>query len=540
MPVLKTVLPSGLIPVILACLALPSPLLAQETQPAGAVVSETVVLDDTGEPVRMKNGYPLHLIYGAGNLEEMGCPVHEQPECFAVAARYLHDMGARTTRKTLSWLHTEFEQGTYDWTNPDNSIPYLIEEGYTPVILISDTPVWASHPDALRILEERGDGRFVVCLEIEEEHWDDYEKWLTDAVRRYGEYIDYYEIMNEPDGMCGMYPKYWQGNVGGVGVGGRPEYYAEILKRSAKVIRKEDPTAKISVGGFENKRGLQTDFVEGIYENGAGPYFDAIAIHPYGIPFEEPFCRAWMETVREVMKKYGDEDKPFWITEYNNEGHGELDMSFTVRRKHRLLRETPWITIAIPLGTKYMYYGEDAVNWPLRAMKKMEATEFAPREEWGQDFEAPTIDLLSNWEWRAQPVDDANWPEIELEQETGVDFSTGLHIKGRPTNKRIRACFLPYVASDDPTIELQYAVDPSKLETEVHLRVGLETLDILEPVQESDYVATVAEFNRYHGLKLRVRDHFPELADKGINMFWIEFSTPDPGFSIRIDDVRVY
>lgn len=489
----------------------------------------------------MRGEYRADLIYGAGHIAALGCPEEDRPACVTDWARYLHGFGLRSTRKTISWLHTEPEQGRYDWTRTDNSLPAAAAEGMTIVALVADTPVWASHPDLRRILDERDDGRFVVCLQNEEEYWPDFERWLETAVRRYGHIVDYYEIWNEPDGMCGMYPIHRDGEIVGIGVGGNPEWYAELLKRASRVIRAHDPVAKVAVGGFECKHGLQTDFVEGIYERGCAPYFDAIAIHPYGTPFGEPLHRRWMATVRGVMAAHGDGHKPFWITEYNNEGHGELDMSFTVRRKHRLMRETPWIAIAIPLGTQYMFYGREAVNRPLRAIRRMQQTEFEARREWRQDFEASDEDLFAQWEWRAMGADSGQWPETRILDAAGRNGSRALEVLATPDLARIRVFFLPYVRSDDPTVEAWYAVRHESGHIPIEVRVGVECLDILQDERLSEPVPShPPDDDGFHRVRFRIRDAWPDWADAGVNMVWLEFSSETPGFAVSVDDVHVF
>lgn len=505
-------------------------------------VSATSRADSGPPPVRpMRGEYPADLIYGAGNIFALGCPENEQPECVTDWARYLHGFGLRCTRMTVSWLHTEPEQGIYNWTKPDNVLPALAAEGMTVIGLVADTPVWASHPVLRRILDERGDGRFVVCLQNEEKYWPDFERWLEAAVRRYGHILDYYEIWNEPDGMCGMYPIYRDGEIVGIGVGGNPEWYSELLKRASRVIRAHDPGAKVAVGGFECKGGLQTDFVEGIYERGCAPYFDAIAIHPYGTPFGQPLHRRWMATVRDVMAAHGDAHKPFWITEYNNEGHDELDMTFTVRRKHRLIRETPWITIAIPLGTQYMFYGREAVNLPLRAIRRMQQSEFAARTEWEQDFEAPDEVLFADWEWRAMPVGGGDWPEVRIADGMGRNGSRALEVRAGTSTRRIRVCFLPYVRSGDPVFEAWYTVHGTSGRDPVEVRVGVECLDILQDERLSEPVAsTPSADGDYRRVRFRVADAWPDWAGAGVNMVWLEFSSETAEFTVAIDDVSVF
>ena len=63
-------------------------------------------------------------------------------------------------------------------------------------------------------------------------------------------------------------------------------------------------------------------FLEGMYEAGAAPYFDALALHTYGFTrpaTEEPapdrlnFRRA--ELLIDIMRQYDDPAKPVYITE---------------------------------------------------------------------------------------------------------------------------------------------------------------------------------------------------------------------------------
>jgi hypothetical protein len=63
-------------------------------------------------------------------------------------------------------------------------------------------------------------------------------------------------------------------------------------------------------------------YLQGMYDAGAAPYFDALAVHAYGwrLPPDEPpepdaigFSR--VQLLREIMVRNGDGDKPIMITE---------------------------------------------------------------------------------------------------------------------------------------------------------------------------------------------------------------------------------
>ena len=58
------------------------------------------------------------------------------------------------------------------------------------------------------------------------------------------------------------------------------------------------------------------DFLEHLYQAGARPYFDVCNIHPYVLPDEgaERMMSLTQDTLS-LMARYGDADKPLWITE---------------------------------------------------------------------------------------------------------------------------------------------------------------------------------------------------------------------------------
>lgn len=113
-------------------------------------------------------------------------------------------------------------------------------------------------------------------------------------------------------------------------------------------------------------------------------------------------------------------------------------------------------------------------------------------------------------------------------------------MEGFSTNKRLRTSFLPYVRTEEPVIELAYKVVSEKEDTTIHLEVGMECLDILEPVRSSGIIESTSVEYRFQPLEFRVTDHWPDWRNKGVNMFWVEFSSLDPGFSVVVDDLHVH
>ena len=63
--------------------------------------------------------------------------------------------------------------------------------------------------------------------------------------------------------------------------------------------------------------GVPMDFIEAIYRNGGGAFFDAMNVHPYNHPYApEGDLDKKLENLRALMAKYGDAEKPIVITEH--------------------------------------------------------------------------------------------------------------------------------------------------------------------------------------------------------------------------------
>ncbi|MBC7093307.1 hypothetical protein H5T53_04815 [Candidatus Bipolaricaulota bacterium] len=121
--------------------------------------------------------------------------------------------------------------------------------------------------------------------------------------------VRYWEIGNEPDGahdrrLRGLF---FQGSV---------EDYFEILKVSYTTIKEADPNAVVLIAALPSlpwrvyEKGLpkwaRPDFdALKLFELGAAKYFDIMNVHEFGSS----------KKVREILARYGADDKPIWITE---------------------------------------------------------------------------------------------------------------------------------------------------------------------------------------------------------------------------------
>ncbi|MFH1611732.1 MAG: hypothetical protein ABH887_00470 [bacterium] len=119
--------------------------------------------------------------------------------------------------------------GDYNWKNIDNAFKEVENYGFELMETIK-----ATNQKDQRLCHS--DCRPNERCKYNPCNWDKYEDFLREAVNRYKEKIKYWQIENEP--AKGNY--YW----------GTPEEYAELLKKSYKVIKAECPDCKVLNAGM--------------------------------------------------------------------------------------------------------------------------------------------------------------------------------------------------------------------------------------------------------------------------------------------------
>lgn len=193
----------------------------------------------------------------------------------------LYNMGIKWNRvgqwgDLTSWVMVEQEKGKYhmdpttDQAVTDSikngvNILYTLDYGnplYEPTPPLADLgPVWKhGHPFS-------GDGGPTKPESIQ--GFVNYAKFIA---RHFKGRIRYYEIWNEENSWA------WYGSPPD------PKAFGTLLRETAKALKEIDPAIKVMVGGTA---ALAPTFITQSLEEGAGPYLDAIAFHPYTMPYPE-------------------------------------------------------------------------------------------------------------------------------------------------------------------------------------------------------------------------------------------------------------
>jgi hypothetical protein len=180
---------------------------------------------------------------------------------------YRNDIGLN-----VHWALGGFNRDQLYAERLQESNTYWVREHFSTEVLNVENPeAWFERYDFVLREYKARNVRVVGMLAYGFENGDfsisDQKKWLEHVDRvvgRYGDFVDVWEVWNEPDS-----PDYLFHNS--------PEEYVSILKPTYTKIKQVDPDAKVMAAGLA---GPNVDFMRAIFEQ-AGGYFDIAGVHYY-------------------------------------------------------------------------------------------------------------------------------------------------------------------------------------------------------------------------------------------------------------------
>jgi len=236
------------------------------------------------------------------------------------------DLGVDWVRIDIHWsLVQPNRDGGFNWNLVDKVFNAIDAKGIKITAVLNNTPDWvgstlSSHAD------QQAFGRFAAA-----------------AAERYDNVVNHWEILNEQ-------------NKHGI----TPENYTEVLKASYNAIKAVDSNDTVITGGTaaipstDGRFWGAVDYLQKMYDAGAGGHFDAVGYHPYTFPLFPSDNQSWngwqiMEDgIRKTMVDHGDGDKQIWMTEYGAKtlgggvtvSHG--DQARMLREAVDLAEDQPW------------------------------------------------------------------------------------------------------------------------------------------------------------------------------------------------------
>ena len=250
----------------------------------------------------------------------------------------VREMGAGWIVEYFPWSYSEPEKGVYQWEHADVVIAHARRQGLRIVARIGLVPQWARPAGSTESY-------------LDPARYADLGDFIYAFVARYADAIDHLIIWNEPN--LGLEWGYRPPD---------PAEYAAMLRIAYARAKEADPDIQVLGGALSPTMGApdavdDLAYLQGMYDAGAAPYFDTLAVHAYGwrFPPDEPsaadaisFSRT--ELLRQIMVENGDGGKPVMITEGGWNDHPRWTkavrpgqrVAYTIQAYDRAWREWDW------------------------------------------------------------------------------------------------------------------------------------------------------------------------------------------------------
>lgn len=207
----------------------------------------------------------------------------------------------RTWDSGVIWPQVNPKQGVYNWSWLDRDVEQAQLHHTKFLFTLGQTPTWASSDPTSRGVY--GFGFNMPPAKIS--YWDEF---LRAVVTRYKGRIEAYEIWNEPN-----ITEFYNGS---------PASLVKLEKAAAATIHSIDKKALIVCPPMSGNNSLPAlGWLNSYLAAGGGKNCNMIAYHLYNYPPEKDI--AAMHAFREILKGYGLEHKPIWITENGAELQGD-------------------------------------------------------------------------------------------------------------------------------------------------------------------------------------------------------------------------
>lgn len=266
----------------------------------------------------------------------------------------LRAAGVRWIRANVNWagLEPDGKGVVNEWllAEYDYAIDRAHAAGIQVLMPIADgVPYWASADPAKRV-DGQGNRQWEVTYRpTRASDYGDLVRFVVEHFSARG--VRTYQIWNEPN-----HPRFWPS-------GPDAREYVPMLRAGYEAVKAADPGATVLLGGLS-----KSDFyyLEGVYRAGGGPYFDAVAVHPYTYGVDP--TAAWngvhdwedpdrisinafpaVQEIRRSMVAFGDAGKQVWLTEFGystttqDGGVSAATQASFLTKAYRYVDRFPWI-----------------------------------------------------------------------------------------------------------------------------------------------------------------------------------------------------
>ncbi len=221
----------------------------------------------------------------------------------------LREAGFGWVRQRFDWSTLEPRPGVYAWQASDALLADIAAARLTPIVLLDGSPAWARRPS-----DTNPDNPFAPPGDF-----GAFARFAGAFAQRYGHQVRHYQVWDEPN----IAPHWGNRHI-------EPVDYALLLKAASDAIRTRDRDAVILLAALAPTadRGHtaidEVYYLQRLYAAGAAPYFDAVAVQPFGFAATPHDPRERMsllhfqriKQVRRAMLAAGDGATPIWAVRY--------------------------------------------------------------------------------------------------------------------------------------------------------------------------------------------------------------------------------
>lgn len=300
----------------------------------------------------------------------------------------LRAAGVQWIRANVNWAGLEPDQkgkiNTWLLAEYDYAIDKARAAGIEVLMPISDgVPYWAS-ADPAKYVDGSGKRRYQVTYRPA--NASDYGDIVRFVVERYSARgVHAYQIWNEPN-----HGRFWPS-------GPKASEYVPMLRAGYEAVKAVDPGATVVLGGLS-----KSDFyyLEDVYRAGGGPYFDAVAVHPYTYGVDPTVAwngvHSWedkkrisinafpaIQEIKRSMDAFGDAHKKVWLTEFGystTTGDGGVSpqtQAEFLTKAYRYVERFPWVETLFWYAARNSPFYDDADTYEGRF--GLTATDFTPK-----------------------------------------------------------------------------------------------------------------------------------------------------------------
>jgi hypothetical protein len=248
-----------------------------------------------------------------------------------------------------TWLRLNFSRAnmqptptSISWAQTDRVVTAASARGFKIIGVISYSPAWDRPPGTSWQWAPSDPSYFATFA-------------AAVAARYAPQQVNVWEIWNEPNSA-----EYWAPKPD-------PVAYAHLLEATSVAIHAVNSKAVVLSGGLSPVATTPSGsdiapkaFLQAVYQAGAGPFFDGVAIHPYSYPYLPTDTAggasngfAQLPAIHDLMVSHGDAQKSVWLTEYgaptgtSTHAISEARQAQMVQLALGQIRQWPWISVLL-------------------------------------------------------------------------------------------------------------------------------------------------------------------------------------------------